>query len=230
MSVQSIGTSGTTAAANPPSLDNICDTFRAALWCGLPGGGGGGGSGSSGGSRGGGPPAGQSAAQPAIPGPVAIMADVKNMGQLPFVFDGDYMKADDFINEVKGYLLLNQDVNGFNSLIKKVAFTITLIKGPDTAGWTRDIWTFLEGLDPVADNIPAVWVQFLIEFTNQFQDSQRGQYAKLWLENLKMVHPNIDEYISKFENTSWEAGYTQGDEATTHYFLKDSYQESSLAA
>ena len=37
---------------------------------------------------------------------------------------------------------------------------------------------------------------------------------------MKMVHPNIDEYISKFENTAREAGYTQGDEATTHYFLK----------
>ena len=35
-----------------------------------------------------------------------------------------------------------------------------------------------------------------------------------------MTHPNIDEYISKFENIAREAGYTQGDEATTHYFLK----------
>ena len=61
----------------------------------------------------------------------------------------------------------------------KVTFTITLIKGPDTAGWTCDIQTFLEGLDPVADNVPAVWDQFLVEFANQFQDSQRRQCAKL---------------------------------------------------
>ena len=56
------------------------------------------------------------------------------MGQLPFVFDGNQTKADDFINKVKSYLLLNQDVSRFNLPIKKVAFTITLIKGPDTAG------------------------------------------------------------------------------------------------
>ena len=97
------------------------------------------------------------------------------MGQLPFVFDGDRTKADDFIDKVKGYLLLNQDVNRFNSPIKKVAFTLTLITGTDTTGWTRDIQTWLEGLNPAMDNVPVVWEQFLIEFANQYQDSQQGQ-------------------------------------------------------
>ena len=223
VSVQPAGTSGMTmTTTSPPSPEDIRKGFSAALRRGPPNGGGGGGGGSrgggGGGGGGGGPPAGQPAAQPVAP--IAIAGDVKNMGQLPFVFDGNRTKADDFIDEVKSYLLLNQDVSRFNSPIKKVAFTITLIKGPDTVGWTRDIRTFLEGLDPVADNVPAVWDQFLVEFANQFQDSQRRQHAKLRLEAMKMVHPNIDEYISKFENTAQEAGYTQGDEATTHYFLK----------
>ena len=222
VSVQPAGTSGTTVTTSTPSPEDIRKGFNAALRQGPPGGGGGGGgSGGGGGGSGGGgggPPARQPAAQP--PAPIAIAGDVKNMGQLPFIFDGDRTKADDFIDEVKSYLLLNQDVSGFNSPIKKVAFTITLIKGPDTAGWTRDIRTFLEGLDPVADNVPAIWDQFLVEFANQFQDLQRRQRAKLRLETMKMVHPNIDEYISKFKNTAREAGYTQGDEATTHYFLK----------
>jgi len=142
------------------------------------------------------------------------------MGQLPFVFDRDQTKADDFIDEVKGYLLLNQDINGFNSPIKKVAFTLTLIKGIDTTGWTRDIRTWLEGLNPAVDNVPTVWDQFLVEFAQQYQDSQRGQHTRLQLENLKMVHPLIDEYIAKFEDTARQAGYTQGDKATNHYFLK----------
>ena len=142
------------------------------------------------------------------------------MGQLPFVFDGDRTKADNFIDEVKGYLLLNQDINGFNSPIKKVAFTLTLIKGPDTTGWTRDICTWLEGLNPAIDNVPAVWDQFLVEFAQQYQDSQRGQCTHLWLENLKMVHPLIDEYIAKFKDATRQAGYTQGNKATNHYFLK----------
>jgi hypothetical protein len=64
-------------------------------------------------------------------------------------------------------------VAGFNSPIKKIAFTLTLIKGEDMAGWTRDMGVFLDGLTP-ADNIPDLWMQFLAEFGQQFQDTQRG--------------------------------------------------------
>ena len=35
-----------------------------------------------------------------------------------------------------------------------------------------------------------------------------------------MMHPLIDEYIAKFEDAARQAGYTQGNEATNHYFLK----------
>jgi hypothetical protein len=72
--------------------------------------------------------------------------DIKTMGLLPQIFTGDHSKADNFIEEVKGYLCLNQDVAGFDSPIKKIAFTLTLIKGEDTVGWTRDMGDFLDGL------------------------------------------------------------------------------------
>jgi hypothetical protein len=94
------------------------------------------------------------------------------MGQLPQVFTGDCAQADNFIKEVKGYLQLNQDVAGFDSPIKKIVFTLTLIKGPDTAGWTCDMGNFLDGLGP-ADNILDLWMQFLLEFGQQFQDTQK---------------------------------------------------------
>jgi len=70
---------------------------------------------------------------------IVLAADVKTMGQLPQMFYGDRMKANNFIKEVKGYLCLNHDVARFNSPMKKVAFTLILIKGEDTAGWTRDL-------------------------------------------------------------------------------------------
>ena len=93
---------------------------------GPPGGGGG-----PPGSGGGGPPGG---AQPAAAQqPVAPSADVKAMGSLPQIFTGDQSKADDFIEEVKGYFWLNVDVAGYNSPYKKVAFTLTLIKGTEPA-------------------------------------------------------------------------------------------------
>jgi hypothetical protein len=77
---------------------------------------------------------------------------VKTMGQLPQIFTGDRARANNFIEEVKGYLRLNQDVAGFDSPMKKIAFMLTLIKGADTAGWTWDMGMFLDSLGP-GDNI-----------------------------------------------------------------------------
>jgi hypothetical protein len=90
-----------------------------------------------GGPRGPGGPGGPGALNPALipQQPVAIAGDVKTMGQLPQVFTGDHAQADNFIEEVKGYLHLNQDMAGFDSPIKKIAFMLMLIKGPNTAGW-----------------------------------------------------------------------------------------------
>jgi hypothetical protein len=104
--------------------------------------------------------------------PVAPADDVRTMGQLPQIFTGNCSKVDNFIEEVKGYLWLNQDVAGFNLPIKKIAFTLTLIKGSDTVGWTCDMGDFLDTLGPV-DNIIDLWVQFLLEFEQQFQDTQK---------------------------------------------------------
>ena len=94
---------------------------------GLPGGG----LGPSGGG-GGLPGAGQplAAQQPIPPAP-----DIRAMGSLPQIFYGDRSKANDFIKEVKGYFHLNADIPGYNSPYKKVAFTLTLVKGEEMAQW-----------------------------------------------------------------------------------------------
>jgi hypothetical protein len=96
------------------------------------------------------------------------------MGQLPQVFTGNCSKVENFIEEVKGYLCLNQDVAGFDLPIKKMVFMLTLIKGADTAGWTYNMGDFLDMLGP-ADNILDLWMQFLLEFGQQFQDTKGRQ-------------------------------------------------------
>ena len=109
---------------------------------GPPGGGSGppgGGSGPPGGGSG--PPGGgqpQNAQQLVPPAP-----DVKAMGSLPQIFNRDWSKADDFIEEVKGYFCLNADIPGYNSLYKKVAFTLTLIKGEEPAQWVQNMGNWL---------------------------------------------------------------------------------------
>ena len=142
------------------------------------------------------------------------------MGNLPHKFTGNRTKADDFIEEVKAYFCVNEDVAGFNSPIKKVAFTLTLIKGDEVAGWVRDIGIWIDGLDRVQDNFPIVWTQFLDKFEAQFQDPNKQQQGRIALEKCRMRWPDIAQYIADFEKFARQAGYTQGNAETTDLFLK----------
>ena len=120
------------------SQQQINDVFQSVLRRAPPlsGGGGGreGGGGRGGGGGGGGgegPPGGPDSALQ----PVAQAADIRAMGKVPQDFFGDWEKADDFIEEVRGYLCFNADVSGFDSPKKKAIFTLTCMKGPKVAGW-----------------------------------------------------------------------------------------------
>jgi len=66
----------------------------------------------------------------------------------------------------------------------------------------------LDALDLLMDNIPAVWDQFLYKFSAQFQDSQKEGRAWQKLENLQMKFPDIDGYISQFEELVCQANYS----------------------
>ena len=230
------GTTSNPPPVNPPpqgaqlvTAADLQNMFDRALRCnpggggsspgapGGPGGGGPGGPGRPGGPGGGAPP-------PIAPNafqPVAgAGGDIKMMGQPPPVFYGDRTKADEFLDQVEGYLRLNRNVAGFNLPIKKVAFTLSHIQGAETAGWKRDMGRLLDTLDPVTDNVPALWDQFLLEFRMQYQDTQCHNRARAQIETHRMKFPDIDQYILSFEELAWQAGYTQGDDATTHYFVK----------
>ena len=125
----------------------VLNQLNIALRHAHPGGGSGGGGGGGGSGGGAGPPLGQPA--PAGQGQAAILAaaDIKAMGNLAHKFTSDRTKADKFIEEVKAYFRVNEDVAEFNSPINKVAFTLTLIKGDEVAGCVRDMGIWIDGLD-----------------------------------------------------------------------------------
>jgi hypothetical protein len=77
------------------------------------------------------------------------------MGAISDKFNRDRLKAKNFLEDVLGYLHLNADVMGYNLPMKKVAFTLTLIKGPDVAGWKCNMGAWIDGMDPVIHNIPV---------------------------------------------------------------------------
>jgi len=142
------------------------------------------------------------------------------MGMLPRIFEGEREKADSFMNELLGYLLLNVNVAGFESPIRQVALALTLIKGPCVDQWVRNMTTWLRGLDPVNNNVPRVWDYFTETFEQQFSDSTRTQRSRQQLEKLRFKFPDIDQYITDFEDLANLSGYTVGNDETINLFLK----------
>jgi hypothetical protein len=91
------------------------------------------------------------------------------------------------------------------------------MKGPEVAGWVRDMGRVIDQLGP-NDNAPIFWEQFLREFETQFQDSSREDRARTEITKLRMANGEIDAYIAKFEELARKAGYTAGNPETLRQF------------
>ena len=101
-----------------------------------------------------------------------------------------------------------------------MAFTLTLIKGEELAQWVRNMGNWLDTLNPVADNVEDLWLQFLEAYAYQFQDSQAAQRAHNKLKACRMTNNNYDKYISKFEALTDKAEYTRGSAELYDMFLE----------
>ena len=122
------------------------------------------------------------------------------MGKDPPLFQGDRKKADTFMNEVKKYLTLNDDIAGFKSPKKKVALVLTFMQGPEVEEWTRGMLQWIQQINDQS-NTEDVWRVFQRWFYTRFTDTQADSMARKDLTQLKMRFPDIDSYIANFEQT-----------------------------
>ena len=94
-----------------------------------------------------------------------------------------------------------------------------LIKGPEMVGWKRDMGIWLNNHVQPQDNTDALWQGFLVEFADQFQDTQREMQARQEITKLKMKYPDIDGYIAKFNELAQLAEYNTGSMETIQLFI-----------
>ena len=160
-------------------------------------GGGGGAPGGGGGALGGGGGGGGNPAQPTI-------GDGKPMGALPTIFEGDCSKAESFLQEFSTYLLINYNVPALASFIKRIAITLTCIKGPEVNWWTQQQLEWLMTLQP-ADDTNTMYQQFITNFRNCFMDSQKAQRARIELQMLKILAGDrwVHLQVWKHSSRSW---------------------------
>jgi hypothetical protein len=74
-----------------------------------------------------------------------------------------------------------------------------LIQGKQVAAWVRDIGAWIDSLNLVNNDIQLVWDTFVQEFMEHFIYSQQQQHAHIELDQCKMRFPDVDQYISDFE-------------------------------
>ena len=173
---------------------------------------------SSGGGGGGWPPSPQGL--PLAPQQVPqLQGDVRMMGVLPEPFTGNCKKARNFIEAMKTYIHLNQWVSGFESAMWKINLALTLMHSEKVAGWVKSVGAALDELNPDTDDVDELWTTFLEEFAQQYTDTQVAERARVSLKSLRKA-PEINEYISKFEELCNKAGYTTGNMEVTYLFLK----------
>src|SRR6266436_3185449 len=168
-----------------------------------------------GGPPGGGGPAGGATA--ALQ-PVTAAANVKAMGKDPPLFQGERKKVDTFMNEVEKYLTLNYNITGFNSPKKKVALILTFMQGPKVEEWTRGMLQWIQQIDDHS-NTDDVWHIFQQRFYARFTNTQADSTARKELVQLKMRFPDIDSYITDFEQTVRKALYRFGSHKMNQQFL-----------
>ena len=142
------------------------------------------------------------------------------MGTLPEPFTGECTKAGNFIEAMKTYVRLNRQVPGFESAMQKINLALTLMHSEKVAGWVKNVGPALDELNPDTDDVDELWMTFLEEFAQQYTDTQATERARVALESLRMKAPEIDEYISKFEELCNKAGYMMGNTEVTYLFLK----------
>jgi hypothetical protein len=104
--------------------------------------------------------------------------------------------------------------------MQKINLALTLMHSEKVARWVKNVGIALDELNPDTDDIDELWTTFLEEFAQQYTDTQAAERARVALESLRMKAPEINEYISKFEELCNKAGYTMGNTEVTYLFLK----------
>jgi hypothetical protein len=77
---------------------------------------------------------------------VPAAADMQVIGNKLKNFYRERAKANTFIEDVKAYLRLNENIAGYNSPKNKIAFTLMCMKGDKVSEWTQAMGEMLDTL------------------------------------------------------------------------------------
>ena len=116
---------------------------------------------------------------------------------------------------IEDHFLLNHQFTPYHSALTRIAYTLSLIQGPEVNSWRRLMcnWVLTQ-----PDNRDT-YNQFITQFRAQFLDLGKALRARNKLRSLKMSWPHINQYIADFEQLVDDGEYDKNHAECIQQFL-----------
>ena len=119
------------------------------------------------------------------------------------------------MDAIEDHFLLNHQFTPYHSALTRIAYTLSLVQGPEVNSWRRLMrnWVLTQ-----PDNRDT-YNQFITQFRAQFLDSGKALRARNKLRSLKMSWPHIDQYIADFKQLVDDGEYDKNHAECIQQFL-----------
>ena len=112
----------------------------------------------------------------------------------PTPYDGDRDKLDNFLIEIKMYIMINNEI--YNTPKKKIIFTPSYMKEETTMPWKQNFWATTNLNDTIT---PWTWNRFKDTLKTSFAPLDKPGEVLTWLVTESQEARTTDEYITDFK-------------------------------
>jgi hypothetical protein len=143
-------------------------------------------------------------------------------GTPPEVFDGNRVKAKEYMRSFKHWWALNEEKTVFDIPYKQVTLCISYMKGPKVEDWAEAQQELMNDRKSTGRLVTfeSHWRDFEKAFKDTFTDIAESVKAENDLKSLKMTSGDIDSYIATFMKLLKMAGYTDSEHGSLELFKK----------
>jgi hypothetical protein len=138
------------------------------------------------------------------------------------VFDGNRVKAKEYMCSFKCWWALNEEKTVFDIPYKQVALCLSYMKGPKVKDWAEAQQEFINNRKSTGRlaNFKSHWRDFEKAFKDTFMDIGESVKAENDLKSLKMTSGDINSYIATFMKLLKMAGYQETEHGSLELFKK----------
>ena len=147
------------------------------------------------------------------------------MGNAPPIFYGDRVQAQEFLNTITIWKVVNYKKEEIKDPYTRTALVLTYIKGDNVNSWAKrqlDILNKKQQNNPDPSGAPSKtwWTDFKQAFKDTFTFTASKETALAQLEKLTMNKGDIDTYIATFDRLLAEADFTRTDKGALKMFKR----------